>query len=178
MLMAVLLILIALGERLWFDLGPNVELVTMVSVVAGMYLPRRWAWVVPGVVMGVSNWVLGGGWITMFTMTGFVVMVWLPRLVEKVGKRKVVVGLGSGLVGNLMFYWWTNFGVWLTERWGMYADDLGGLVACYVNGLPFLKLQLVSTLVFVPVGVLVVEEVRRWKERVELTGVLRRWENS
>ena len=35
------LIAVAVSERLWWDLGPNVELVMMSSVLASVYLGRR-----------------------------------------------------------------------------------------------------------------------------------------
>jgi len=54
--------------------------------------------------------------------------------------------------------------VWLLDSWNMYPDDLSGLMMSYVGGLPFLKLQLFSTLLFVPAGLVVMEVGRVMKE--------------
>ncbi len=60
-------------------------------------------------------------------------------------------------MGTIVFYIWTNFGVWATDSWGMYSHDLNGLWRCYVNGLPFLKTQMASTCLFVPLAIVMVE---------------------
>lgn len=164
MKLAIVLIGLAVIERVGWDLGANVELVTMASVIAGMYLSRKWSWLIPVIIMVVSDWVLGWGWISVFTWTGFVAMVRLPELLKKVDTDKLVTGLMSGLVGNLFFFSWTNLGVWLTDSWGMYSHDWSGLMQCYINGLPFLKVQLVSSLVFVPLAVMVMEVGKGWGE--------------
>ncbi len=54
---------------------------------------------------------------------------------------RVVVG---SLGGSLLFFLTTNFAVW-SAGWG-YTPDLSGLLACYVNGLPFLKNAVVGDL--------------------------------
>lgn len=60
-----------------------------------------------------------------------------------------------GIASSFFFYLYTNFGVWL-EGWG-YPRDLGGLIDCYIKGLPFLERQLRGNLVLVPVSLLCVE---------------------
>lgn len=52
--------------------------------------------------------------------------------------------LGS-IIGALMFYLITNYGVWFL---GMYPSDLSGLVQSYVMGIPFFGYSLISTLIF------------------------------
>ncbi len=64
----------------------------------------------------------------------------------------ISVGLGS----NIFFFIWTNFGVWLMDSWGIYTKDLSGLIKCYIFGLPFLKNQFVSSLIFIPTGYLAI----------------------
>ncbi len=150
--------LLAVAERVWFDLGANVELVTSVSILSGMYLRGSYKFLVPLGVMYVSDLVLGMGMISLFTWSGFVVMVYLSSLLRRI-ESLFWRGLGSGVLGNLVFFGWTNFGVWLTEKYGMYTNDLSGLMMSYWRGLPFLRLQLVSTLLFLPVLILLVEEV-------------------
>lgn len=154
--MELILIVIALFERLVVDFGPNIELVTTACVLSGLYFGKRASWMVPISIMLVSDLVLGMGIISWFTWTGFVLIAWLPRWLF-VKKSPMMRGLSVAMLGNLAFYFWTNFGVWLTDRWGMYANDLGGLWLSYVNGLPFLKMQLFSSLLFVPMGIFLME---------------------
>ena len=52
--------------------------------------------------------------------------------------------MGS-IIGALMFYLITNYGVWFL---GMYPSDLSGLVQSYVMGIPFFGYSLISTLIF------------------------------
>ena len=87
--------------------------------------------------------------------------------------RRVVWGTGAGIGGSLFFYLWTNFGVWFLDSWGMYSKDLGGLVYCYMNGLPFLKNSLKSSVILVPFILTAVENVDQlrtiftcWQKRV------------
>ena len=106
-----------------------------------------------------TDLILGNTSIFIFTWTGFLI----PALA--IGKifydrklplpRKALLGTAAGVGSNLFFYFWTNFGVWATDSWDMYSNNLSGLVNSYINGLPFLKLQLTSTLYFVPLGFLI-----------------------
>lgn len=158
--MAVILILLAVGERVVFDLGPNIELVTMATIVAALYLPKRIRLIVPLTIMAVSDWHLGVGAITWFTWSGFLAMALGPNLMKKWTGERWLRGLGAGLLGAGWFYLWTNLGVWLTDSWGMYPRDLAGLGQCYINALPFFKANLLSTMLFVPLGIMIVEMTR------------------
>lgn len=47
--------------------------------------------------------------------------------------------------GTLVFFVFTNFGVWSL---GSYGYSLGGLISCYILALPFFGNTLISTLLF------------------------------
>jgi len=51
----------------------------------------------------------------------------------------------GSLLGALVFFIVTNFGVWLT---GSYGYTLSGLVNCYILAIPFFGYSLISTLIF------------------------------
>lgn len=53
----------------------------------------------------------------------------------------------AALAGSVFFYLITNFGVWWVDAF--YAPNLGGLLACYVAGLPFLATQALGDLFYV-----------------------------
>ena len=43
------------------------------------------------------------------------------------------------------------------DSWRMYSKDLSGLLSCYIMGLPFLKNQIISTVISIPLGFFVSE---------------------
>ena len=51
----------------------------------------------------------------------------------------------GALVGALIFFIMTNFGVWST---GSYGYTLSGLIMCYTLAIPFFTYSLISTFVF------------------------------
>lgn len=65
-----------------------------------------------------------------------------------------------GILASLWFYLWTNFGVWLLDNWGMYPRTIMGLIDAYLLALPFLRYNLISNLIFVPVSFFIVEKVK------------------
>ena len=50
------------------------------------------------------------------------------------------------MIGCLIFFFVSNFGVWLFSD--MYSKDLPGLIQCYIMGLPFLQNSLIGSLLF------------------------------
>jgi hypothetical protein len=58
-----------------------------------------------------------------------------------------VLRIGSGsLAASLTFYLFSNFAIWAGTS--MYPSDAGGLLACYVAGLPFLSPTIAGDLVY------------------------------
>ena len=57
-----------------------------------------------------------------------------------------------GLFGSLIFYFISNFGVWVLGNPGVYdiayEKNLDGLIQCYLLAIPFFKNTLFSTLIF------------------------------
>ena len=134
------LVFLAVGERLWFDLGPNVELIMTTSIIASIYLGRRWGIVVAWLSLMISDAVIGNTLIMVFTWSAFGLIAWVGKWLKN---KSGVFAVGYGLAAALFFYFYTNFGVWLIS--GMYSHNLSGLIECYIMGLPFLKLHAVSS---------------------------------
>lgn len=147
------LVVIAVAERLWFDLGPNVELVMTAGVVAGMYLGQKWGAGVALSALIISDRILGNSPILLFTWSAMALIVAGSRWI----KRRPLAAGGYGLVGALFFYFYTNFGVWLIG--GLYPHTLAGLGRSYLMGLPFLKLHAVSSVLFLTVSVYIIENL-------------------
>jgi uncharacterized membrane protein len=176
-----ILFFLAWGERVLFDLGPNVELVTTTMLIAGFYLGIREGIALPFLVMMLSDLVIGTSPIFIFTWTGMVVPalvggLFFQKQVKRRAFAKIKKGLVSGLGANLFFYLWTNFGVWLLDSWGMYEKNLAGLINCYINGIPFLRIQIVGTLVFVCLGICLIELVREVKDFGRMHICINNWE--
>lgn len=157
LLLSTILILLALLERVYFDFGPNVELVTMAMLLAAIYLGGRYSAFVVLTTLIASDILIGNTSIAIFTWSGFLLpSLLIPLFFKKKGSiSNIYKGLGAGIGANLFFFLWTNMGVWLMS--GMYPSSMSGLAMSYVNGLPFLKLQLFSTLLFVPFGIIIFE---------------------
>jgi len=153
---SLVLITIAIGERLWFDLGPNVELVMTASVLASIYLGRRWGVGVALVSLMISDFFLGNTLIMIFTWSGFALIAWGGRWLK--GKNGLF-GAGYGLVGALFFYFYTNFGVWLIGN--LYPHTFSGLIQSYVMGLPFLRLHAVGSVLLLSGSMVLIEIVNK-----------------
>ena len=143
---------LALVERIWFDLGPNIELITLATVLATFYFDEKLAFLLTLGIVAISDLLIGNTNIFLFTWSGFLLPILLISLISKLKQNKIILGTFAGISSNLFFFIWTNFGVWALDSWGMYPNTLSGLTMSYLNGLPFLKYQLTSTLFFVPLG--------------------------
>lgn len=147
-----LIFFLAFLERTVFDLGPNFELVTLAMVLSAFYLNRSNAFVLTFFLMLISDLLIGNSNIFIFTWSGFLLPILIISIFKKLKMNNIFSGTLAGISSNLFFFVWTNFGVWALDSWGMYPKTLAGLLNSYINGLPFLKYQLVSTLLFVPLG--------------------------
>lgn len=77
---------------------------------------------------------------------GVAAMVGIGLLMLR-GRRFSWLRVGGGAVAaTVVFFLLSNFGVWMSGM--MYPKTVGGLVACYVAGLPFALNSLAANLVF------------------------------
>ncbi|MBI4999279.1 hypothetical protein HZB97_00725 [Candidatus Gottesmanbacteria bacterium] len=149
-----------LFRTLW-HIAPNVEFVTAASLLAAAYLGRKYAVLVPFVIMVITDTLIGNTNIFIFTWSAFLIIGLAGLVLRRLKGIKLVGGATAmGATSALFFYLYTNFGVWLLDSWGMYSRDLSGLLNAYIMGLPFLKLNLLGNLFFVPVSFGIVEGYR------------------
>jgi len=172
-LLAFLLIALGVAGRTVFHLAPNVEMVTLASLLAAAYLGRKYALLVPFAIMVITDTLIGNTNIFIFTWSAWL-MIGFSGLIlrKKEGVKLVGAATGWGILTSLFFYLFTNFGVWALDSWGMYSRDLVGLINCCLMGLPFLKANLLGNLVFVPVGFSVVEMAFRKEKMFSLGKVI------
>ncbi len=151
-----LLFLVAFLERTVFDLGPNVELITASVILASYYLGAKKSFWLTLIIMLLTDILIGNTIIFIFTWTGFLIPAILSgALFNKIKPQRIskyIVGTTTGLSANIFFYLWTNFGVWLLDAWNMYPDTIGGLISAYINALPFLRYQIIGSIIFIPLG--------------------------
>ena len=69
----------------------------------------------------------------------------LIGLFSKYFNNSILFRLSGSLIGAMIFYLLTNFGVWVG---GSYGYSMNGLITCYILALPFFEYTLFSTLVF------------------------------
>lgn len=165
-----LLILIAVFQR-WFNFktgykffGPNVEFVTVATLLMGVYLGGVWRIMFPIVSLFISDALIGSySPIFYFTWSAYLLMAFASPILQKFQKTPTRLILSStfySLLFTLFFYFWTNFGVW---RLGWYPQTWTGLLESYIAALPFLRFHLIGNLLFVPLGFTLVEFLRNFK---------------
>ena len=79
---------------------------------------------------------------TIFFTIGSIGLIGLSSLYLK---NSLVLRMTGVLMGAILFYIVTNFGVWSS---GVYGYNFEGLIDCYTLALPFFGNTLVSTLLF------------------------------
>lgn len=148
------LFLIALGVmgRTVFHIFPNVEVVTLSSLLAATYLGGVYSALVPLGIMFISDSIIGNTRIFLFTWSAYILIGLFGLVLRRVRNDDLkLIGASTffTIPSSLFFYLWTNFGVWYQ---GWYPPTLSGLMESYIMGLPFLKFNLVGNLILVPAG--------------------------
>ncbi|MEK7169041.1 MAG: DUF6580 family putative transport protein [Patescibacteria group bacterium] len=157
--------ILAFIERVWFDFGPNIELITLATILSAFYLDRKTTLLLTLAVVAGSDILIGNSNIFIFTWSGFILPILainiFKNLIAKLNLKtnNILSGTLAGVSSNIFFFLWTNLGVWALDSWGMYPNTALGLLQSYINSLPFLKYQLTSTLFFVPIGFLIYEVI-------------------
>ena len=80
----------------------------------------------------------------------------LIGLISNYFNKSIIYRIMGALIGALIFFIITNFGVWTL---GSYGYDLNGIVLCYTLALPFFAYSIISTIIFS----VVIETVLKFK---------------
>ena len=89
----------------------------------------------------ISDYFIGFHGLTFFTWSSVLII----GLVSKFFKKKMSKRIIGSLFGAFIFFFITNFGVWLTD---MYPNNIDGLINCYTLAIPFFGYTLTSTLTY------------------------------
>ncbi len=155
-LLVVLIVLLGVLSRVFLNeliTIPNFEMVTALSLTSGSFLGGMFAPLIPLLIIFLSDIYFGNTIIHLFTWSAFVLIGIFGSIFKRNLKHYFLKITSGGIVSVLFFYFWTNFGWWLTS--GMYSMNFQGLITCYLAAIPFLKNQLVSVLIFTPIFVLI-----------------------
>ena len=171
-----------LGRYLLLDF-PNVETMTATALLAGAMLGGGYALVIPLLSVALFDLFYGNSPILLFTWSAWAVIGSIGMVLKGRNTKtwKFTTGMtGLGMASSLLFYFWTNFGVWLVGS--LYPRTIEGLVSSYIAGIPFLKMQLIGNLIVVPIATVVfnfawkrmrVPRVRLLKNKPKNAGITR-----
>lgn len=148
----ILVLLMILGIATRFLPHPaNFTAIGAIALFGGLYLPKRWAIILPLMAMFISDIFIGFyTWQIMASVYGSFVLAGLIGLVVRKNKKFHTV-LGGTLLGSILFFLITNAAVCFFGT--MYAHNFSGLMQSYFMALPFFRNSLLGDLFYV--GVLV-----------------------
>ena len=113
---------------------PNFTPIAAMALFGGVYLNKKFAFVIPLAAMFVSDIFLGFHQTMPYVYGSFilagVIGLWLKN--HKSAKNIIC----ASFISSILFFLITNFGVWAV---GWYPRTLSGLMQSYVMGIPFFK---------------------------------------
>jgi hypothetical protein len=148
----------------------NVAPIGALFLLTGLYLPRRvgTAWILPFAAVILSDFVIYHQWDGSFFRFGRLIDYSALALIGIMGRWSRMRGIGARIacvaMTPVVFYIISNFGVWAVGDDGvsqLYPHTFGGLVSCYVAGVPFFRGTLIGDLLFAGGGMLLIESLRR-----------------
>jgi hypothetical protein len=124
----------------------NFAPISALALFGGVYLDKKHTFIVPLAAMLVSDYFIGFYpgilWVYgSFALIGFIGL-WL-RSHRGLGSTALATVLGS-----IVFFVVTNFGVWISNQVS-YAHDAAGLIQCFAAAIPFFRNTLLGDTVYV-----------------------------
>lgn len=145
---AVVLVLVAVAGRLLPHVW-NATPVLAAALFAGWFLPWRTALFVPLSVLFITDLFIGfyDPAVMSVVYASFLVVVGVGYILRKTHSPLLIIS--GSITGSLFFFLTTNAAVWAFGT--MYTKDLGGLLASYVAGIPFLRNMMVGDMIYTAV---------------------------
>ena len=120
------IIIIAILSRL-IPHPPNFTPVTAVALFSIINFKNKYIAIsIPIICLFVSDLILGISLINLFVYFSFILISGIGYLFGKINLKSI-------LLSSLIFFFVTNFGVWLIG----YPKTLEGFIACYIAAIPF-----------------------------------------
>lgn len=133
-------IFIALATSRFFPHPPNFTSLLTLSFYVPAILGVRYLPALIGSFL-ITDFFIGIHTVTLFTW-GSIIFI---GLASKFFLSSIYFRVSGSLLGALLFYIITNFGVWSL---GSYGYTLEGMINCYTMAIPFFYNSVISTLIF------------------------------
>lgn len=165
LMIPITLILLGIATRL-LPHPPNFAPIGAIALFGALYLPKRFALVIPLLSLVASDLVIGFySWPIMLSVySGFIVMGIIGFWIRK---NQTLARLVAGtLLGSIFFFLMTNWAVWAFGT--MYPHTLPGLAQSYTMALPFFRNSLLGDLFYTTILVGSAAWLYRHKQQKEL----------
>jgi len=145
----------------------NFTPVAAIALFSGAYLNKKYAFIVPIILMIVSDAIIGMHNVVLFTWGAFLLITLLGLALQK--RNTGLKTISFSLVSSLIFFVISNFGVWVM---GWYPRTLSGLAQCYTMALPFFRDFALSTMLYSAIFFGVYELIAKSVKNEKLSSVL------
>ena len=129
------IILVVIG--IFLRLSPhkvNFAPIGAIALFSGVYLPKKWNFVIPLICLLVTDYFLGMYGMLMFFVYGsYVLITFLGQIFKK-------FNIISPLLASLIFFVISNYGFW-----AVYG---GNLISTYIAAIPFFRSTITSDLIY------------------------------
>ena len=117
---------------------PNFSPVTTIALFSGLnFTDKKIAFLVPTLILFLSDLIIGISVINLFVYSGFLAVVFL-------GTRVRSIKFSNILLSSFIFFLISNFGVWVIG----YPKNIEGLLLCYSIAIPFFGYSIAGDLFF------------------------------
>lgn len=158
------LVLIALGVAARFLPHPaNFAPIGAIAIFSGIYLPKKWAVILPLAAMFFSDLFIGFyAWPIMLSVYLSLAIMGLIGLLVRRNKKLSTI-LGGTILGSVIFYLVTNGAVWAFGS--LYPQTAAGLAQSYYMAIPFFRNSLLGDLFYTGTLIGAYEMVMLWQAR-------------
>jgi len=140
---------------------PNFAPVAAIAIFGGLYLNKKYALLIPIVIMLISDYFLGFHDTMLFVYASILIAgllgMWAKR--EKSFSRLLMITLLS----SVLFFVITNAGVWLMGD--IYPKNGGGLIEAFVMAIPFFRNTIMGDLLYTMTFILMYEFMKYFLQR-------------
>jgi len=122
----------------------NATPVMAIALFGGAMLSKRWAILLPFLIVALSDFLIGWHNTIPFTWGAFIVTGMLGWWIRHApGVNRILLG---ALTGSVAFFVITNFGVWAVGE--LYPRTMAGFWQCYLAAVPFFRNTLAGDLAY------------------------------
>jgi uncharacterized membrane protein len=140
---------------------PNFAPVTAIALFGGLYLEKKYALLIPIIIMMISDYFLGFHDTMLFVYVSFLIAGLLGMWVRK--EKSFSRILTITLLSSVLFFIITNVGVWLMGD--MYPKNSGGLIQAFVMAIPFFRNTVMGDLLYTTTFILMYEFMKYFLQR-------------